>query len=139
MYGWGNQLIEFNTNKLECVSIEEYIDAWYGQYDWWTPATGDAWRGEPGDYSLYYYDQNGLGSSWAQQWLSLYGQNVAGPSGSYDNATGQIRIYYSGYVGYYDPADPIQSYPIRIGFKIKSASPISFTVYSNMLYSYNWY
>ncbi|MBI5779427.1 MAG: hypothetical protein HZA49_08220, partial [Planctomycetes bacterium] len=138
-YVWGNIIVLYDTSKLESVSIEEDPNNYYGFWAWWTDATGNPVYSGGGNY--YYYDQIkntaifGLGSDWAQQWVSWYGDGNAGSVGTIDPTYGQtlsnklalaervgipladvdkfgaIRLYTSTYAGGNGTS------PLRLGFR----------------------
>ncbi|MBI5360840.1 MAG: IPT/TIG domain-containing protein [Planctomycetes bacterium] len=127
-YVWGNILMTFDPAKLQCVSIEENPNNLYGSWVWWAVATGMPYYGGGGAY--YYYDDTGLGSGWAKTWAHI--DPGSGPTGTYDNIAGKIRIYTDTSSGY--------SYtsPLRIGFRVLQTGNADFTVQSNDYMSYDW-
>lgn len=129
-YVWGNIRVDFDPNMLECVSIEE-VPAGPGFWAAWVTQTADPAYGGGG--SLYYYDSTGLGLDWAQQWVAWYGQGIAGPVASYDNAQGIIRLYTFSDAGGYNG-----SVPLRIGFRIKQAGTAVFTTAANDWTAFGW-
>lgn len=130
-YVWGNILLNFDTARLKCVSIEEDPNNWHGFWVWWTLATGMPEYGGGG--IPYYYDSTGKGSNRARTWASWYGPETAGPVGSYDNELGKIWLYTSTLAGY--------SYtsPLRIGFEVLQTGPVSFTAQSNDFTAYDFH
>lgn len=127
---WGNIRIEFDPALLECVSIEESPDT-YGFWTSWVTETADPARGGGG--TLYYYDGTGQGSNWAQTWVARYGPLNAGPSGSYDNTQGIIRLYvFTSAGGKYG------SLPLRIGFRVKRTGTAVFAVRANDVTAFDW-
>ncbi|MBI5360947.1 MAG: VCBS repeat-containing protein [Planctomycetes bacterium] len=129
-YVYGNIKVKFDPARLRCISIEEDPNNWYGFWTWWTPATGMPEYGGGGTY--YNYDDNGKGSDWAQTWVSWYGPGHAGPVGTYDNATGVIRLYTS------TPAGYSYTSPLRIGFEVLQTGLTEFSVQSNDFTAYDW-
>lgn len=129
-YVWGNIRVDFDPAMLECVSIEE--NPWiYGFWTAWVPESADANHGGRG--TLYYYDDTGLGSDWAQEWVARSGSGQAGPVGSYDNTLGVIRFYT------FTPAGGhLGAYPLRLGFRVKQAGTAVFTTYANDWTQFSW-
>ncbi|MBI5361326.1 MAG: VCBS repeat-containing protein [Planctomycetes bacterium] len=130
-YVWGNILLNFDTARLKCVSIEEDPNNWHGFWVWWTLATSMPEYG--GEGIPYYYDSTGKGSNRAKTWASWYGPETAGPAGSYDNESGKIWLYTSTLAGY--------SYtsPLRIGFEVLQTGPVNFTAQSNDFTAYDFH
>lgn len=134
---YGNIRLHFDPEMLECVSIEETppSSGVWGFWTAWTLATGDAAFGGGGTY--YNYDSTGLGSDWAQEWVSTYSEypeEERGPVGTCDNISGIIRLYRWGRAGGLDG-----SVPLRLGFRIKQAGTAEFTAYANDFFSYSWH
>lgn len=129
-YIWGNIRVDFETSMLECVSIEEN-PAENGFWTAWVKQAADTKFGGGG--TLYNYDNTGLGSDWAKQWVTWYGPGNAGPVASYDNEQGIIRFYAFTNAGGLDGA-----LPLRIGFRVKQAGTAVFTTSANDWTSFGW-
>jgi len=129
-YVWGNVRLDFDPTLLECVSIEESPDT-DGFWTAWVQQTAELDKGGGG--TLYYYDSTGYGSEWARWWVDHYGPLQTGPSGSYDNASGIIRLYVMTSAGGLNG-----SRPLRLGFRVKQPGTAVFSTYANDWTAFSW-
>lgn len=134
-YVWGNIRIDYdNTDKVECISIEEPPDSLglLGFWTWWTNISSNTGLGGGG--ALYHYSDGG--GEWAQEWTdSGYGNATPG---SIDISSGSIFMYVSTPAG-----DPSYSMPLRLGFRLKDGvnTPVSvtFSVSNNNWINFIWF